>query len=239
VSRILIIGDSLTAGVPGISYTLILRRTFPDDHFLINGLGGDTLAGAAQRARALLAKTMPDVLVLEIGVNDLLIPHLAAQGGLWRAAIRLVEPWRGAPTPDGHDFRDLYARTVDEVRQGGVARIIVTTLTCLGENLSSPPNRQREALNAVIRGLVARENLLLADAGHAFDLVLQHLRDPSAYLLPHYACLLADVVTTRVETAADTLSRRRQLLLTTDGVHLNRRGAQLMAEAIAEQIRRL
>lgn len=237
VKSVLIVGDSITAGIPGARYTTVLRRALPDYRFLISGRPNDTLVGASRRTKSILAKVSPDLVVFEIGANDILLPYLASRGGVWRMAVRLLEKGGSIPATNAQEFRRLYTRVIEQVRRFGVSQIVVTTITCLGEDPTSQLSVHRQKYNTQIRNLAEQENVHLADVGRVFDDLLNTVTNPSPYLQPRFWLIPLDVLITRAEKGADYLSRRRRLRITTDGVHLNRLGAQLVAETIEEQVR--
>ncbi len=237
MKTILVIGNSLTAGIPGARYTTRLAEALPEYHFIFDGLGGDILAGVAQRTARRLENLTPDLLVLEIGANDILLPYLSERGGLWK----IWADWKirsgSQPCLTPASFGALYIQTIQQVRQHGIPQVLVTTISCLGERLDNPQNRLRQAYNAQIEEVASQEGLLCAPLGEAFDRLLSSLSHPSGYLLARYSLMLFDALVTRVEACADWVSRQRGLRLTTDGVHLNRQGASLMTQTIAGQIR--
>jgi lysophospholipase L1-like esterase len=202
----------------------------------MGGRIGDTLAGVSRRARAMLAKVSPDVLVFAVGVNDVLVPYMASQSRGWKTLMLLSRALGSVATADAQSFHRLYARTIDQVRNRGVPHVVVTTLTCVGEELSGPLNARREEFNVYVRRLAEQDRVHLADAGRVFDDHLRKATDSASCLLPGFPRVLWDSMITRAQKGIDHLSRRRRLRLTVDGVHLNLPGARLVAETIAEQL---
>ena len=76
-STILIIGDSLSAGL-GVTYDQawpsLLQNRLKKEGYLIQvlnaGISGDTTAGGAERLPKLLDKYTPEIVVIELGGND-------------------------------------------------------------------------------------------------------------------------------------------------------------------------
>ena len=232
MGRALVVGDSLTSGRPGVEFTSPLQRAC-GCRTIARGRGGDTLAGVADRLPRLLERLHPDVVVIEAGVNDLLLPWFVERGGPWRRmAERLAE--RGStPTADPQLFGQTYRRLLESTRAG--SRTIACTLTCLGEDLASELNARRAELSAAIAAAAEATDTPVADLGRAFDTALESVPEPSSYLLDDHHRLFRDAMTTAA--GADALSRRRGLRLTVDGVHLNRRGAATVVAAIGPVLR--
>ena len=87
-STILIIGDSLSAGL-GVAYDQawpsLLQNRLKKEGYLIQvlnaGISGDTTSGGVQRLPKLLDKHTPEIVVIELGGND----------GLRGTSIKLIE----------------------------------------------------------------------------------------------------------------------------------------------------
>ena len=189
--------------------------------------------GASRRCRKLLEGAVPDLVVFEIGVNDILLPYMASRGGLWAVWARHKERRGCLPITSLKGFREQYTQMVQFVKSAGCSQVLLTTLTCIGEQLSSPLNQRREALNRRIRDLAVENQVVCSDVGRQFDRALRQAGHPSPYLIPSVLLGISDVLFTRVERFADVLSRSRGLQLTIDGIHLNRRGADLAARIMA------
>lgn len=232
MGRVLVVGDSLTAGRPGVEFTSPLQRSC-GCRTVARGRGGDTLAGVAERLPRLLERIRPDVVVIEIGVNDLLLPWFAERGGPWRRMSERLTDRGSAPIPDPDRFSTQYAELLERARPG--ARTIACTLTCLGEDLGSELNARRCGHSAAVVAAARATDTPVADLGRAFDTALEAVPEPSSYLLDDHSRLFRDAVTTGA--GADALSRRRGLTLTVDGVHLNRRGAATVVAAIGPVLR--
>ncbi len=234
---VLIVGDSLTAGSPGASYTARLKQAFPEWRFRIAGHRGETLIGASNTVRDILATTeLPNLVILEVGLNDVLLPYLSSQHLFWKMRAGLTEHRDSPPIQNPRVFSRQYIRMVRWIKNEGVGQIIVTTLPCLGEDLNSPLNRLREKYNKAIRSLAKHEMVSLADVGSRFDETLRRVGSPNGYL-PSGWIGWFDKWITRDEKKTDQLSRRRKLLLTIDGVHLNRKGADLFANTVIKALR--
>ncbi len=235
MNKILVVGDSLTAGHPGIGFADILSKTKSHYQVVVQGRGGDTLLGISQRLPSLLKRHTPDSLIIEAGVNDLILPWFKTRGGAWKKLATRLDSLGSIPSMDITSFQSLYSETVTTAQQHTCA-VIMTTIPCLGEDLNSELNQQRQEYNATIRHIAVTHAVCLADVGKAFDSILQAVYPPSTYLLNEYHNLFMDTLLTAIHATTDLLSKRRQLVLTVDGIHLNRRGAQVFAETIQNEL---
>jgi|WetSurMetagenome_2_1015567.scaffolds.fasta_scaffold387075_1 lysophospholipase L1-like esterase len=236
MKKILIVGDSLTTGHAGVNYVNIIARANPSDQVLYHGQGGDTLAGISRRLLLLIKRDTPDLVVIEAGTNDLLLPWFRTREAAWKNLAYRLKASGSVPAMDLPSFRAHYTETIEEINRFG-PRIIIMTISCLGEDLKSAINQQRKKYNNEIRRIAAMYGLLLADVGKAFDNILQAVPTPSDYLLNDFYSMFLDTLITTLNPGANPLSRQRGLVLTVDGVHLNQRGARIFAETIMEKMK--
>ncbi len=230
--KLLVVGDSLAGGPPHLCFPTLLRRLLPSWELTVSARGGDTLTGAGNRLARLLPVSGPDVVLLEAGANDLLLPYLEGRGGLWKILVgRLVS--RGSiPAARPEAFRSLLERVVRTAMRSAVS-VILATIPCLGEDLRSPLNTRREEYNRIIAETAMAAGARLADLAEPFERELGGLESASSYLLESFSDALLDPFRSLTTRAAFQLSGRRGLILTLDGVHPNPRGARLLAEAAA------
>jgi hypothetical protein len=222
---LLIVGDSLAGGLPYLSFSAQLKGMLHDWRITSDAAGGDTLAGINARLERLLIGHEPDVL-------DILLPALESRGGLCRRLVRRIEACGSIPTTGLEDFRDLYSSTLESATKAA-GHILVITIACIGERVESDLNRRGAQFNEIIREIVASHGASLADVGKAFRGILSGLETQSGFLMESVSCTLTDTFRCLTPRGADRLSGRRGLVLTMDGVHLNRCGARLYAETVA------
>lgn len=231
--KILCLGDSLTAGTLGISWLEILReRPALQGWELINaGENGFTMAGLESRLTGYLEREdAPDILILEGGANDILLPHMQSAGRAWDPFIRRLLRHGSPPAASLSDFQNTLARIGETAERAGIGKTISCTIPCLGENLDSPLNRRREEYNRIIK----RNSSLVADTAPAFEDILRSL-SPSSYLFETPEQLQEDALTLS-SRGEEELCAKRGLRLTIDGAHLNSRGARIFAESVESSL---
>lgn len=226
-------GDSITKGSPGVSYVPLLEE-YGEVHNL--GVGGDTLRGIAARIDRYLTEHSPDLLIIEAGTNDILHPYLSERTDRWRFVTEHSIAKRGEPCRTPEEFSSLYRGLLE--RLCGL-QVIVVTIPCIGEDPDSPLNRRVDRYDDEIRQLCSSLKVPLADF-HAREKqqLSSYAQNNPRILHEHPAYVIFDVLATRALPVSRYLSSRRDLLFTIDGVHLNSRGSQLLAETVTETMDR-
>lgn len=226
--NVLIVGDSLSGGLPHLSFPWQLRRVNPGWEYLVSAKGGDTLAGIGDRLDKLLGAGKYDAVIIEGGGNDIFLPYLEERGGTWRLFARAMMSRGRTPSKDIPSFSNLLARLLESALNRA-ARVAVTTIPCLGEDLASPLNAARKLYNDTIRGAALSRGALVVDFAAKYEEILSAVESPSAYLLDHFRDVFLDTLYALTPQKALVLSERRGLYLTIDGVHPNPRGAVTLA----------
>ena len=222
--RILFIGDSITEGKIGIGYIDIIQHYFPQFQCKNYGRGGDTLSGVFTRLLKILKTHTEtyDIIVIEAGLNDLFLPFVKMK---WKfTSIRKVTPL--------NKIKDFYDNGLKTISLHSKAKIILTTLSCLGENISSPLNQKRRLVNNQIKEIGSKYGAYIADVSSFFDKILS--KSISSYnLIDHPLNLFLDYFRSKRMNWVEKISRKRLLVLTIDGGHLNSKGAIIYAKVIS------
>ena len=231
-------GDSLTEGVCGESYVDRVRRSLAvrpgtQECVALNaGRGGDTVRSLLARIEDPLRDAHPRCVVLAIGTNDVWFRWLSEHSVGWWLWLRAHALRTGqAPTRNLDRFGALYRELVDRSRAVSGAQIVACTISPIGENLSSPLNRQAARLNGVIQQVALERHVPVADIWQAFVEHLSVARRLSGHLPRSLWSPAWDQRRMR-RMSPDELARRRRLHLTYDGIHLNSRGADLWAVTV-------
>jgi lysophospholipase L1-like esterase len=230
---ITLIGDSLTAGSLGIPYSRYLN--LPDDAPILKGLDGDTVQGIFGRLEDALRVDGPDVLVIQVGANDILLPEMAARGGDWTAFVSEMTARGSRPAADIGIFGETYTNLIEMASAWGTDRVVCVTIPPVGENLESERNRKRLEYNKRIRAAADSAGAEVVDVAAEFEKELK-IVTTSDWFFGEPADFTADVRKVRRAKGAMKLSEERGLYLTMDGAHLNERGAELMGKVISRAI---
>lgn len=235
--KVLVIGDSIVRGKTGVNWLRILAKRHKNWQFENAGIEGDTLTKIGARLENKLQESAGyDVIVIVAGTNDVIIPAFLKKGLSFRQAALYLLKNGYRPLQDPDEFEKKLRNIVFATQQKTSANIILATIGCINENLSSPVNRKRMSLNNVIRIVARQTGCRLADTGMSFEKHLVNF-DTQNYFLDNFInTTWIDKLRCRLPGRADKISRRRRLHLTIDGVHLNTRGALLFADAIEKQM---
>lgn len=232
--KVLFIGDSITNGKLGASFVDRVAGYYPGCQLNNLGKDGDTLNKITERLLGHLAiESSYEYIVLQGGYNDLLLPTFPHKGPLFRLAYNQQIKKGLTPLTKTPDIYNLLKNTVGTITSLCTSKIILLTVGCVGEKLSSALNKNRIALNQVIRTIVREENLLLADAAAAFETYLS-TKEPSNYCLDSF---WAVTVFDKMKKEFSELCEKRKLYLTIDGVHLNKTGAELFANSVLKELK--
>jgi len=222
--RILFVGDSITEGKIGIGYVDIIQRNFPEFQCQNYGRGGDTLSGIFTRLFKILKADTEyyDVLIIEAGHNDLFLPYVKSK---WKfTSIRKVTPL--------NKIESVYNNGLEMVGLLSKAKIILTTLSCLGEDFSSQINQKRRFINNKIKEIGSKHEAYLADVSSVFDKILR--KSFSSYnLIDHPLNMVLDYFRSKRTNLVEKICKKRGLVLTIDGGHLNSKGAMIYAKEIS------
>lgn len=235
--KVLFIGDSLFRGCTGVNWLKKLAKKHPDWSVENAGAEGETMTKIIKRLhRKLEADNSYDVVVLEGGTNDILIPFLASKGPLFRSSHRYLLRKGYHPLENETDFGNELREAVKYIRSHTNAQVILTTIGCLNEDPAFVLNEKRMIFNKVIRDISVEMNCRLADVAALFDGYLQQHQRRDYFLENFFNTAWFDRFQSRYLGCPDQLSKERGLHLTIDGVHLNSRGAAIYLSEIEQQL---
>ena len=236
MKTVLAMGDSLVAGNIGESF-LEHSREIRRFRLINQGQDGEPVKGILRNLENYLkSNPSPDVLILDGGGNDLLIPYMTEHHpGEWSPFFRKLSRHGSTPAGDIEEFRTDFRKILKRTEEAGINHLVLMTIPNLSENLTHPLNEQRKILNRAIRNLPDETGkgltVHLADLGRRTESALLPYQPGSDWLFSSPADL-ASVIT-------EETSRSRGLRFTTDGVHLNKRGAALLAKELDRVLKEL
>lgn len=227
-------GDSLTEGRVGESWVDLVARVLWERQDGLKGRvanagrTGDTAASLLARIDGILSTMQPQWVILAVGSNDVWYGYLnegSPGWALWLLYRRLR--WGQAPAADLDQFSSTYRAVLDRVRARGIG-VLACTVSPLGEDISSPLNGEVARLNGVIKQVAVERGVLVADVWQAFVDELSTVRRPARYVPSGVVPAWWDRRRLQKRSGAE-IGGNRRLVLTFDGIHLNRRGAELWA----------
>ncbi|WP_409055106.1 SGNH/GDSL hydrolase family protein [Streptomyces sp. SYP-A7185] len=228
-ARLACLGDSLTRAQLSVDYVDLLKRCHPrgDVRSARFAANGDFAYNLLRRLDAVVADP-PDVITVLIGTND-------ARASLSGYPIEQAMKRKQLPRrPSADWFQQCLTAAVERLRTQTDATIALLSLPVLGQQLDDAPAQASQTYSRLIAEVATSSGAAYlplherqVEELHQADPPPIPYRDPTAWAS---AGVLAR--RTVLRHSLDTISQRRGLLLTTDHIHQNTRGATLIAEVI-------
>jgi len=231
VYLVVCLGASIVRGLFGTNFVQLLSQRMGKDGFrFVNaGVGGDLAYDVLTRLDAVIAR-QPDHVVILVGTNDVtatLYPALAKMS-LSRLKRRLPQP------PSAKWYHDNMSEIVRLLKEKTQARIALASLPVLGEDLASLPNERVRRYNALLREIAVREHvayLPVHERDEEYLTAVQH-RAGRPFRAGGMLTLKLLICHYLLRQSFDEISRKNGFLLVTDGIHMNSRGAAIIADEI-------
>jgi len=229
--KILCFGDSLTRGMPGVTY---LKHFKNKDKYINFGLGGDTVIGMTERLIKTIKKDKyKDItdIVVGIGVNDILLPFLEGYAPSWKRRVKSFNKRGSIPCIDEYHFLIEYTKLVKILNETSKNIIIFSIPYIESEDIKF--NNKVDIYNIVIQDLCNQNNIVYID----FKAIQQKIKDNlnntgSSFMSKNRLRVITDTLLTSFLPFSSYVSKKRGLALTVDGCHLNNVSAKVLAEEI-------
>jgi lysophospholipase L1-like esterase len=226
-TRLVCAGDSITHGNVSASYVELLAQNHPDWQVFNAGINSD-LAETLLRRLGDVVSVNPDLVTVLIGTNDV-------NATMSRASLLSYRRHgKTAGTPDADQYRRNLTTIVRRLKAETSARIALLSLPPMGEDLTHEANRRADAYSDVIREI--------ADAEGVAYLPLRERMKADLEANPSKPRIRFEETVSTVFVAAvlrhvfgwdfDRIAARYGNRLLTDNLHLNSRGAALVAEVV-------
>ncbi len=227
-------GDSITKGTPGVSYLKYMDK----GRYQNQGTGGETVEGLYPRLLHSIKHGNHDRYIIQIGTNDILLPYLEKTSPKWKQRLRKIDKVKkeGArPCRTEIQFQKSYREMVDLLKEHQ-KNVMLINIPVIGEDLSQERNIKAEKFNGIIASISQEEGIPLVDF-HAWQRkILTEHQDKAQYFIggdPKQVVL--DGFKSVTKSGRTMLSKKRNLVLTIDGVHLNDAGAKGLAKLVEEK----
>jgi len=219
------IGDSLTHGNIGDCWVENLRREFPEDTFLNEGINGDVVWQVQQRIKPILA-CKPDAVIIMIGTNDAMASFDNDSGKRYKRNNKLPE------VPTFKSYQKLLPELIDSLSD--VSKIALCTIPPIGENKNSVVNNHVEKFNEFIELVVKNKNINLIPVSSLLWKELSKRTypvksdyDPNS--LPIMRRIFGGIMHHYIfKKSWDDIAKSRGQWLLFDQIHLNQRGAKIV-----------
>jgi len=230
-SMIACFGDSITAGRPGVSYLRYLKGNKDYRNF---GLGGDTLLGLSKRIGCFLMKSSCKEFIIEIGANDILLPFLSKYSKAWAKTVKRILARGSIPLSEVEIFTEEYEKLLYKLSD---KQIKVISIPCIGENIENNLNVKVDEYNDSIRNLCAKHEVPFIEFNKwQKEVIKTNNLKTDFFISKNPFDIMIDSLITTYLGLSKQVSKRRNLVVTVDGVHLNENGANGLASLIMESL---
>lgn len=229
-------GDSITKGTPGVSYLkYLLKRKYQNQ-----GSGGETVEGIFSPLAHSMKHKKHSKYIIQIGTNDVLLPYLEKVSPKWKKRLRKIDEIKkeGArPSRTELQFKKNYQALVDLMKEHHKEMLLIN-IPVIGEDLDHERNYKVEKFNEIIKNIAEEEALPLVDfyAWQKNELE-EHPSKDHYFIGEDPKQVVFDGLTSVTKPGRMSLSNKRKLILTVDGVHLNDVGAKGLAQLVEEKVK--
>lgn len=222
--KVALIGDSLTDGRPGVSFSNFLKEKYPNITFVNLGKSGETVKSLHTHLTKTQLDTDYDLAFLWIGVNDVYSKLLKVQA---------------QPIAKDHEEFRAYFTQVFEIILHSAKHVVAVTPAVVGETTTNEANNELRDLSAIIQTIAHKHpNSSFLNLQSVFEKHLSKVNS-SEYIGTSVMSVMKAVFFYKNPTKIDQLSQKRGLHLTLDGIHLNSSGARIVADEYASFIESL
>ncbi|KQL54414.1 GDSL family lipase [Heyndrickxia shackletonii] len=222
--KIGLVGDSLTEGRPGVSFINFLRERYPKITFVNLGKPGETIKSLHTRLTKTVLETDYELIFLWIGVNDVYSKMLKVQ----------AQP----VTCDYNEFQSIFTEVMEMITVS-TKQVVTVSPAVVGENVRNEANEGLRELSAIIQSISQKySNATFLNMQSVFENYLVNVNS-SDYLSTSIFRVMKDVLFYKNPKRINRLSKSRGLYLTLDGIHLNSRGAEMVADEYSNMIEQL
>ena len=220
------IGDSLTHGNIGQNWIDYLRKEFPNDVFLNEGINANTAWQVIQRLDPIL-QCQPDLIILLIGTNDALGSFDINSGLRYKKNNELPE------VPTLEKYKEHLNELIEKI--GIQSKIAICTLPPIGENVNSEVNKHVNLFNDYIKLIANQKNLSLLTVS---DALWSEINSRTYPIKLDFNSKAMPLMLKRIlggifhhylfKKSWNDISRAKGQWILFDQIHLNERGAEIV-----------
>jgi acyl-CoA thioesterase-1 len=216
-------GDSLTHATASGDYVALLREKFGAQgyEFVNAGINGNTTHDLLKRVDTVIA-CKPDVVTILVGTNDV----NATRGE--QAAFQYRLPY----TPTLERYRQNYDNILTRLKAETNARIAIQSIPPLAEDLDSEINQRIAQYSAAIKDIAATHGVTYLPLYEALTAPLKNHTPRRTFTGGLGIVIGAAFKHYILRKTWDDISAEHGFVMLTDAIHLNNRGAALVANLI-------
>lgn len=228
------LGDSITHGVVSHSYVEMLAKSLaPQNVAVMNaGVNGDLAWNLNQRLEGVILNK-PEVITILVGTNDVGASLSPKSNAFYVAYKRLPQ------RPDLNWYEENLRAVVTRLQAETDAEIALFSLPVLGEQLDHPTNVNARIYSDVAKNIAKETGVTYLPLNEAQREFLQD--NPRHNVKTLEATNNPDMFVAIIERylmrkSYDKIGNKRGLQLTSEGVHMNSRGARMIHDLALEFI---
>ncbi|MEV4398555.1 SGNH/GDSL hydrolase family protein [Nonomuraea sp. NPDC049607] len=223
--KVICLGDSITRGQVSVDYVAMLRDRLPGETVINAGVNYEPSSELLKRLDDVVRQD-PDVVTVLIGTNDANATLSEKRARALRKRWKLAEN----PTPAAYaaNLTAIAARLQNET----MARVALISPPVIGEDLDSVAVRRTQEFAEIVRTVAAEQGVTYLPLNERMTADLEGTSPRTHYRPEGNQAQTAAMQHFLLGRSLDAISRGRGLRLTTDTVHLNSRGAAMIADLV-------
>ncbi len=225
--KVIFYGNSLTEGIPGVGYYRFLRKKLPNHKLVNKGKGGDTVISLYRRMKRRGIKNH-DISFIWIGTNDVLA-NVRKDYPIFKLLAGQI--W----SKKDEEFEE-YFRKIIELLNNKSKKIFTIPPIFIGEDIKNKWNKKLNKKSKIIKQ-VSKEYEKVEFIDIRKKIYPKLRKDTSKYIMKNTLKVIMDYLRYKDIKRADKKSEKRGLQFTLDGVHLNSKGAKIVADIFYEKIK--
>ncbi len=232
--ELVFLGDSYTKGNCSVNYVDLVKNKLSGRNIKVTnaGINGEHSFGALARLESLIA-AKPKFLTIFIGVNDVLLDYFPSIKKMASVGGRLPKTMDISLA----GFSENVSKMVQMARKVEGLRILLVSIPVLGDSLDNKVNEKVEEYNEVLHDLALQHELNYLDIFSIQERVLGEKKIKPVFsvdkdIFNHvYSAMFSRHVLRR---SWDSISLANGMLFSIDGLHLNTRAADIIADYVME-----
>lgn len=227
---LLTLGDSITHGVVSANYSNLIRDFMEQYHYqTINaGMNADLAITALRKIDKVIA-CKPDIVTILLGTNDV----MASESDADRKRYVSIKRLNNDAAVSIEAYAESLTTTVQALKAASIKNIFLISLPLIGEDLSQAINQKTLAYSQVIKDIADKESVNYVPLNESMREVVATLENVRGFnkgsqvkinylIAQHYF----------FKKNLDKLFKDFAYQFLTEGVHLNRRGAELTSSLV-------
>jgi len=228
-SRLVVcVGASIIHGSVSFNFVNLLKeRLGPRGFRFVNaGVNGDLAYNVLERLNPII-DMKPDFAVILVGSNDVM-------STLSESAERNYTRMKHLPQKPTLDwYRENLEAVVNGLQQRTKARVALSSLPVLGEDLSSEPNLRTARYNEVIKDIAKSHHATFLPVNEAMTQYLRSVQKAPGRAFEGQGLMWKAILRhSLLRQSFDKISEKNGFLLTIEGIHMNSRAGTMIADQV-------